>query len=240
VVIEAMPRLTELDLTAGELDSAAWEVLKAQPGLLMRLKVLKLKECSVLDGRSIQDMLCSLPKLEVFAAESIKDIDILADDRAWVCSGLKDLKVSFLLKGDTPPSSSSPNDSPLSQSQNMILARLSQLTRLEKLDLNGHCWSYYWTPEMALELTVEKGLDQLRTLRSLKCITAPEVERDTAWWGSAEVDWMMMGHWPELTSTKGFMSYKDDQNCKRLNELLSENRAREWVSSVRRSRSERI
>ncbi|KAG0052136.1 hypothetical protein BGZ83_002962 [Gryganskiella cystojenkinii] len=180
VLVKAMTRFIKLDLASSNFDLDCWRILQASPHM-RTLKVLNFESCLDLAGSAVQEMLCTMPQLEVFKAHALSDMDIRSDARPWVCSqSLRSLGLSFKL--DSSPSISRPT----------ILSRLASLENLEHLQLNNHAH-----PDPVLQLSLIEGLDQLGTLVRLKTFEQPV----TVHWGSAEAEWVEE-NWPMLRSLK--------------------------------------
>ncbi|KAG0043665.1 hypothetical protein BGZ83_011145 [Gryganskiella cystojenkinii] len=229
-VIRSLPLLTELELRAiyfhyqrgdpwGEL------LFEALPNRLTTFRVLKLQGCSQVNGRLVQEIMCSMPGLEVLTANYITDSDILNDNRPWICSGLQELCLAFTLFEQDSRTKE--------RAGAMFLSRLSNLTELRGLDLSMHSLvhstdrrirallrpsaSQYSgrTPfenlqrNHGLRLEHETGLDQLHHLKKLESIKWP---RCGEVWKEAEARWVLK-HWRRLRCLDGVCL---DETAKRL------------------------
>ncbi|GJJ72810.1 hypothetical protein EMPS_05168 [Entomortierella parvispora] len=177
-VVEWIPRLVGLCLPGSEFGLDAWTTLKGlSPRHLTTLRVLKLHNCKNLPGPAIQSILCSMPKLEVFKGYEIWTSDILAEDNPWVCRDLKKLRLRFIFAGPIP-------------TQAMVLSRLSELVKLESLNM-------YMSGELLFTLSAgEVGLDSLRTLGRLRSFVGGFSGWESVW-GEAEARWVQV-NWPKL------------------------------------------
>lgn len=177
-LIDRLPRLSALSLRASNFGLAAWLTLKGT-GLAQRLRSLKVDSCDDLTGSVIQDMLCSLPSLEVFEGDEIADTDILENDRPWICTKLKELSLTF-----TPVAKSNQKD---------IASRIARLNKLQKLDLDQSSLPMYLTDENYDDVTGD--LDMLRTLKELRQFRV--LECDGVIWNLTEANWVVE-NWPCL------------------------------------------
>ncbi|KAG0044814.1 hypothetical protein BGZ83_009910, partial [Gryganskiella cystojenkinii] len=177
VLIRMMPRIVDLGFYGSTFNSDCWRRLsEGTPQHLNSIRVLNLGSCKKLSGSAVQEMLCSLPSLEKFKAWYIRDTDILNDNRAWVCRGtLRELTLAIRLETRS--------------SQEMILSRVSELIQLRELYL----WDLVrWenTPaDQQLGLTLDKGLDQLRTLQRLQVLAGPTGPSGNTNWETEEMEW---------------------------------------------------
>ncbi|KAG0047386.1 hypothetical protein BGZ83_007552 [Gryganskiella cystojenkinii] len=219
VLAESMPRLVELDLNETLFSLDSWRALQNVPMMLTQLRVLKVQGSDELPGSAIQEILCSLPKLEILHARKIATEDILNDNRPWVCENLRFLYLGFELNSPLPqpPSPSSPSA--------MIMSRLSKLVKLEALTLN--IFEFKKTGAAQLGFTLSEDLDQLRTLGRLQIVCGPPYGKGFARipWSSDEVTWVE-NHWPALRDLSGFeMKEREDQD--RMDRLLKKNKEQE-------------
>jgi hypothetical protein len=85
---------------------------------------MDLATCFDFIGSVAHDAMCTMPNLKVLKADTLLDMDMLEDGRAWVCERLKELQLVIKL------------DQPRSVTQPIILSRLSKLTRLENYQMS--------------------------------------------------------------------------------------------------------
>lgn len=187
VLMDGLTRLTELRMLQTNFDDFCWNAIERNSRHLASLRTLVISKCPLVTGKILQAMMASLPNLELLEAEMLEDKDILDDDRPWICVRLKILRVIIVLG--------------LQESQPMILERLSRLVQLEECRLYGDDSSH------SLDLTLEKGLDQLRTLKQLQHFQVGNSQRKTRW-GKEEVQWTQ-DHWPRLKELFGVVQYED-------------------------------
>ncbi|KAG0045516.1 hypothetical protein BGZ83_009292 [Gryganskiella cystojenkinii] len=231
IVIEFMLHLRELDLRGTNFDESSWITLKATDRYQYQLRVLNIHNCSQVTGAVIQDMLSSMPNLEVLEADYITDSDILQDrlqpqlqshqppslqPRPWVCLGLKTLNLAILIF-----------EQPTMTTQPMILDRIATLEKLECWNMiipytvlerivhdrtdSGDYQSYNddnGDKETNLEshylrLTLEQGLDRLKDLSHLKHILV-SMSSSLAPWSESEARWVKR-HWKDLEGMCGFV-----------------------------------
>ncbi|KAG0043156.1 hypothetical protein BGZ83_011769 [Gryganskiella cystojenkinii] len=61
------------------------------------LEVLYFHACHNVTSAMVQEFLCSFPKLQEFRARLLKEEDVLADPRPWVCKEIKVLELHFAM-----------------------------------------------------------------------------------------------------------------------------------------------
>ncbi|KAG0045380.1 hypothetical protein BGZ83_009414 [Gryganskiella cystojenkinii] len=193
-VIENLVRLTELDLCRSNFSLQDWSALKEVGARhLLTIRVLKLEYCLELEGIAVQEMLCSMPNLEVFKAGYLSDIHMENDGRPWACHGLRELSLLIDFQSTGTPSMGG---------QRMIQSRISKLKRLEVCTLRRPRGE-------SLRMTLGGGLESLAGLSRMR-IFHVESSAEAAWaqWGGAEVQWAL-DHWPDLERVSG-MGLSDD------------------------------
>ncbi|KAF9931883.1 hypothetical protein BGZ67_005083 [Mortierella alpina] len=161
-------------------------------------------------SRMVQTILSSCALLTWYQGNSIRALDMMEDGRPWVCLALKGLG----LRIELDPETKTPDRTRYEQ-QYFVLAQLSRLKWLERLNLRGSisasdAWTRHGEVDTAdhdvkltlankcvrqrrLDLRLCEGLDVLRTLTCLSKIYF----HGAAEWGSEEVDWALE-HWPKL------------------------------------------
>ncbi|KAG0053252.1 hypothetical protein BGZ83_001422 [Gryganskiella cystojenkinii] len=202
--------LKALDLSGTNFSSAHWTVLKQEwPHHLGTITEINIEGCAKVAGAVVQDMLCLLPNLEVFKATYVKDCNLEEDTRPWVCLKMRELTMAFVgSRGGTEP---------------LFLSRLSALVRLETLilpmtflshDAESHPFmrrmqlGYYNDEDVdadvalryVLQLTIEQGLEQLRTLRRLRSLEGTVNPRSM--WRREDASWAVRS-WPSLEKLSG-------------------------------------
>ncbi|KAF9087955.1 hypothetical protein BGX27_002832 [Mortierella sp. AM989] len=194
-LVYGLPALTEIDLSRTNFDEECWRILKEEaPQSLRILKRLELISCAELPTRIIHDILCSIPSLEVFKGDYVREQDLLEDPRPWVCLEMKTLSLSMIRREN--------------ETVEAILSQLSQLVLLQSLRV----WSYLMVikeyPQLAnneamvlrqsLKLNQGQDLERLKTLRSLKQFSASPFTQ----WTEAEAQWVLK-HWVHLETLSG-------------------------------------
>ncbi|GJJ74746.1 hypothetical protein EMPS_07104 [Entomortierella parvispora] len=161
----------------------------------LNLRRLRVEGCPWASPTTIQDLLCSMPSLEVLAVNCVSDLAIQKDPRPWVCTELKELstaiEISLGLDGIT-----------------LILDRLATLRRLETLNVQ-RAYSFTTVDEIneyqdndvntrvhELPLMLEWGLDRLETLTQLRVLG---VDNGLTKWGKDEAHWALE-NWTHLIS----------------------------------------
>ncbi|KAG0041849.1 hypothetical protein BGZ83_001231 [Gryganskiella cystojenkinii] len=197
ILIQALaPTLKELNLNKTTFDRVSWDFLQAASPLRTTLRTLSLERCSI-DGLTTQGILCTMQGLEVFRADYITDLDVLRDDRPWVCTGMREFSVGFvLLKAKE-------------RTEQRILARLSGFQELEVLRLSFSHRLLEWHVmdllffDQSLEdmrLTLRQGLGQLKSLKKLRVLELP-VRREISW-SVKEAKWIQK-NWQRLEEIIG-------------------------------------
>ncbi|GJJ73526.1 hypothetical protein EMPS_05884 [Entomortierella parvispora] len=222
-VIQSIRSLAGLDLSATNFNGSHWKLFQDDVAHhLESLTQVDVQQCTELTGETVQNILCSLPNLQIFKADYIKDVNFLEDDRPWVCRRMKELTLAFVgTRWGTEPA---------------FLSRLSTLTQLEELSLamaftqrerlpfdedfvyepftetyNSNDVDYTECRQHVLMLTQEHGLDQLRALRRLRILEGT-FNRRALW--SEEEAWFALREWLFLESLEGFVL--DSQAAKYL------------------------
>ena len=87
-------------------------------------------------------------------------------------------------------------------SQPEILSRLSELVRLEHLDVR-EMYHRKVIPGQELRLTLKDGLDVLKRLHRLGTLIGPKCRANMVEWGDAEVDWVLE-NWPRIETVANY------------------------------------
>ncbi|KAG0046362.1 hypothetical protein BGZ83_008462 [Gryganskiella cystojenkinii] len=221
ILLRALKKLSRLHLQATPFDSESWTILKEEiPRYRTTLRSLNVRACDRVTGAMIQDILCSMPALEVFAADFLQDLDLSADaQRPWVCQRLRRLTMGFVLNGDPVVNGQGeehrPGQGPVEivRGDQLVFSRLAELEQLELLNvsmwfLNGRYnrSDLYRQVEGVsgrkryLSLKLEHGMALLKNLRRLKRLDGPH--SDQVAWTTNEAAWVMK-HWVSLEDTTG-------------------------------------
>jgi len=185
---------------------ASWKVLQLEvPRYMSTLKELDLSFCRQVNGRIVQEVLCSVPTLEVFHADYITGTD-LDNSRPWVCVGLQHLTLAFVLVSE--------------KVRLRVFHRLSTLTKLRTLKLDMFSVLHYGdgglTPipvakatQQCLQFSLLKGMGMLINLKLLRVLRGPFCEQTV--WKMTEAQWVL-SHWPNLEAVEGIrMEARVDQ-----------------------------
>ncbi|KAG0049977.1 hypothetical protein BGZ83_005215 [Gryganskiella cystojenkinii] len=206
-ILESLsPCLKHLNFEDTVFDDSSWELLKAIPRYLS-LTSLELQHSPMVTSGAIQEILCSMPCLEVFSGDFITDFDILGSDynsqsnkrritegQTWICNGLKELRLGFFMTDR--------------DSEGLVLGRLAKLTKLEVLKTTyEHRWEHRRQIEnhsstwkkCSLRLNLKYGLDELKTLKQLRILSS-----EFASWNGPEAKWVLE-HWKCLERVGGGM-----------------------------------
>ncbi|KAG0044644.1 hypothetical protein BGZ83_010114, partial [Gryganskiella cystojenkinii] len=194
--------LKELSLNSTNFDKDSWQLIKDRyPGYLSTITVLDVDDCSLLKGSHVHDIMCSFNGLEVFKADYVITSNLERDGRSWVCLGLKELSLGFVLQQSQRDCGE--DDGDRRRGQDLFLDQLSRLSRLRVLELNKldkededkvkqeaeddsavdnaessdplnlDAASANSACQTKLSLTLPMGLHRLKTLRGLRRLQAP-------------------------------------------------------------------
>ncbi|KAG0044634.1 hypothetical protein BGZ83_010149 [Gryganskiella cystojenkinii] len=105
----------------------SWQMIKSHALWPTTLHTLDLKDAVRLPGAVVQDMLCTLKNLRIFAAAGIRDTDVLNDPRPWVCLGLVRLTLRIVVTAE--------DKQERIKHRKMFLGRIGTLTALRELVL---------------------------------------------------------------------------------------------------------
>ncbi|KAG0044225.1 hypothetical protein BGZ83_010518 [Gryganskiella cystojenkinii] len=206
-VLGALPSLTKLDLHDAAFEHGCFtsHLQQQLPRYLVTLRELNLLGCGGLHSTDIHVILRTISSLEVFKADEILEQDFdsqrhhrqhqqgleqIAKDRPWVCLGLRELDLAYSRSSVT------------ARTDRLFLDQVATLTMLEILRLNtdhvyggggGGGFKY------PLELTLDRGMDVLKTLSRLKELQGP---RPRPCWGQSEANWVSE-HWTKLEILSG-------------------------------------
>jgi len=183
-VMESLPALMDLKMAGFGIISGD---IRSYLTTLIRLRKLSIDGCRWATPDVVQNILCSMPYLEVFVADSLSNNAIEEDARPWVCTGLKKLTVSFTILSGPLLSKATV--------EAKMMDRLSQLQGLERLKLPK---GVVFTPPNGLgndqlRFQMESGLDRLKTLKRLQIFEAPVGQ----WWEEDEARWALE-NWTQL------------------------------------------
>lgn len=208
-LLTSLSRLKELDLHKSSFDRLSWRAMWDQGPLFRRtLTVLNLGKCLQMDGALVHEILCEMPSLEMFEAGHVMEANLRQDPRPWACEGLRDLSVAMV---DTKSRNGIEKEDQ-SGAHSRLVSQLLKLNRLEVLDLRNRRL-YQDVEIIPIQLTLEEGgyLDQLKSLRWMKCLRAPMLVLDPRQirWKAREARWAMQ-HWIRLEQLM-FVALDDDE-----------------------------
>ncbi|KAG0051096.1 hypothetical protein BGZ83_004081 [Gryganskiella cystojenkinii] len=193
-LIQSLFALTRIDLLYSNFDAGSWRVLQVDvPRFLTTLKELDVRFCRQVTGAMVHSILCSVLTLEVLCADVITDRDI--DEQPWICNRLKLLSLPFLLYLDA--------------SQPKVFARLARFEYLETLSMGVYSIRCHLNQIMidsgdwkkhCLQLSLEHGLDSLRSLRRLRFLKGSNCKRTV--WRESEARWVLQ-NWVSLRHLEG-------------------------------------
>ncbi|KAG0051457.1 hypothetical protein BGZ83_003742 [Gryganskiella cystojenkinii] len=201
VILQSMTRLTSINLTFTSFDLGSWTILKQEfPRYLSTVTTLKLRGSRDVTGSMVHDILCCMTALEVFSADYVKAANLLQDKRPWVCTRMRDLFLPLVMSNEQT------NGEAGSGSSGTMLSRLSNLTRLEILgfgevifsasrDMEEDVW-LQGNPKLVAPMTLNEGLDQLRSLRRLRIFQGSEII-----WKAEEARWALK-NWVSLRKVR--------------------------------------
>jgi len=228
-LLKVLPHLTVLDLQRTNMDQLTLEQLTGPESVLRdRLQDLDVSAVSgPINANSpwVQRLLCCCRGLRRFQATVIQAEVIAAGVLAagpttawlnptmpiavaqqgewlsgdamsptWVCLGLQFLQVSVQEVNRL----SENLQAQLTSDEWLVYQQLALLTELQTLSLGGYDMST-WFRRQTLSLTLESGLDQLKTLKNLRVFNFSCMDHRLT---VEEVEWMME-HWPRLRKVTG-------------------------------------
>ncbi|KAF9917366.1 hypothetical protein BX616_001226 [Lobosporangium transversale] len=175
----------------------------------LTLEQLSIKSCSSIASKHIQLILTTCPKLTSFEALpshhwqetysprlNIKDLPVHvgSGQPAWVCLGLRDLKIGFT------GFSALPDSEPAHPYVEHIYKQLACMTQLRTLHLAGEFDLRMLHPESKVwcfDFTLASGLGHLETLTNLRTLSVQRLKHHRI--GNKERAWMAQ-HWLNLTA----------------------------------------
>ncbi|KAF9100715.1 hypothetical protein BGX27_000273 [Mortierella sp. AM989] len=181
-IIEGMRRITSLDVSSNYLGPLTFQALQRHFSTLVELS---LQECSGVESKMFQMIMCSCPRLETLSGSAVRAVDVI-NGEPWTCLSLKTLQVCFefyLEEQDL---------------QHLIFERLATLNQLEYLGIgkNGrNCRKF----QEALDLRLQSGLGALTKLKNIRqlnfCSTEQALHRSDILW--------MLSNWRRLQAVFG-------------------------------------
>ncbi|KAF9355499.1 hypothetical protein BGX34_010435 [Mortierella sp. NVP85] len=135
-----------------------------------------------------QEVMSSCPLLEQLMVPRI-DAALIAEGKPWVCLKLESLNIGLKFDPST-----------LSRIQPLVLNQLSRLTRLQEIFIWGN--KDEENPGATVDLRLERGLDKLATLKSLRIVCLSD---GTQKMNDQEIDWMVE-HWTSLICMFGVLN----------------------------------
>lgn len=200
-------RLFKLEMSRTHFNLGAWRALKQanESAHLLSLRELSLDGCRFLPGSAVQEIMCTMPRLEIFRAESLMDTDIQRDPLPWVCLGLKELQLRFKMASlpsrprSTPMFSFSTKAAIQEQKQQeerdqrqRTLIFWSRLSKLTQLEVMIRCVPVDEMSGSLIRVSLKDGLDQLKSLGRLRVI-----DENVTRLGKEEIQWVLQ-NWPRL------------------------------------------
>ncbi|KAG0043846.1 hypothetical protein BGZ83_010979 [Gryganskiella cystojenkinii] len=208
--------LQELSLTGQSFNVRSLRFVQENFGLTLRSLILT--NSFQVTGEMIQEMLCTLSKLETLAVPCVQDTVLVDDSRPWTCLGLRHLiigveftEAAFEEQVETErddedsnrvASSSPPSSSFAIAYHTQVMERIGTLTSLESLILNTCFKCYDWSSHQFLQFRLDRGLERLRDLRRLEILDMNWLRVDL---DQDDVRWML-DHWPKLRYLYGALS----------------------------------
>ncbi|GJJ76109.1 hypothetical protein EMPS_08468 [Entomortierella parvispora] len=208
-LLESLTGLKELDLNRTNFNRSSWNAMRERgPQLRRMLTVLNLGDCSQMDGALVHEILCEMPSLEIFKADHVMEDNLIQDPRPWACEELRELSVALVDDRRRVGVENEEQRWP----QSRLVRQLSALHQLQVLDFQmGNNRLLRDEEILPIKLTLGNGgcLDQLRSLRWMRCFWAPGYSQQINW-GEAEVQWVMK-HWIRLQKWANvFEDYDED------------------------------
>lgn len=208
-LLVSLTRLRELDLHKSSFDRLSWKAMwERGPRFRRMLTVLNLGKCLQMDGALVHDILCEMPSLETFEAGHVMEANLRQDPRSWACEGLRDFSVAMV----DIKSKSGIEKEDQRWPHARLVSQLLKLNRLEVLDLRNRRL-YQDVELLPIQLTLGEGgcLDQLKSLRWMRCLRVPALVLDPRQikWTAAEAQWALK-HWIRLEQLM-FVALEDDE-----------------------------
>ncbi|GJJ74502.1 hypothetical protein EMPS_06860 [Entomortierella parvispora] len=217
LVLESLKGLKTLDVQHTGFNVSSWLILKNEiPRYMTTLKSLSLAGCPHLTGKVIHDVLCSIESLETFHADYVKFSNLVEDERDWLCTGIKSLKMAIVMDG------------PQEEDDLMVMYRLSKLTRLELLDMRALCAQRTYNKKDVSRVvllrgvmpTLARGLEVLEGLTRMRFFGVC-LERGLGW-RLDETMWALH-YWPRLNELSGMKFYSSPvEICKKAGVRLTD------------------
>jgi len=224
--VDLPARLQELKIV-GKLwfGDGSWDLVKTHFSTTIR--VLEFPNAVDIAGKTVQDILCSLPHLEEFVAPFLQDLDILNDPRPWICHRLVKLSVAIqltdaaaavanatLTAARQEQDTSLPSPLPTTAStESMIFGRLGALKSLKTLNLmlNPHHFGGDYqrlSDFQSLKFSLEHGIEWLKGLKQLDVLLLTNTSQKCT---KTDVLWMLE-HWPEMRYLYGDLHTDNSTN----------------------------
>lgn len=196
------------------------------------LRYLILQACPAVTGSHIQAFLCSFPKLEQLSARLLKEEDVLADPRPWICTEIKKLELHFALVALDWHTGNYPSEAIAKATRarartTVFWDRLKELTRLEEFSSGNHLCATrdknnlikggdeQLFPSLQFRLEDDginshpgEGLDRLQSWRGLRTLRLMEPAQRVS---LLDAEWMVK-HWPVLNEVLTYRWHVDDMD----------------------------
>ncbi|KAG0044689.1 hypothetical protein BGZ83_010090 [Gryganskiella cystojenkinii] len=168
---------------------------------------------SITTGQVTHSVLCTCPRLvSIHGVKMSVNLDILPDNRPWVCEDLEEWHVAIEMDDDKE---TDPNTEEVETQQQQItfeiFSRLSNLKKIRKLDLESRFYRLPPTrrPQRDLPFRLDWGMDQLESLQNLELLTINETRgnilTDDLW------SWLM-STFPRLRMVSGIDVHRGEMD----------------------------
>ncbi|KAF9426268.1 hypothetical protein BGZ94_006749 [Podila epigama] len=170
-------------------------------GHCLTIRKLDLYRCYAVDGEMVQTLLSSCPKLETFAADVLRGVDVVRG-APWVCLGLKSLTIHFDLDGTIleDDRSSFTKAEARTREQKAVCEQLGRLVWIQRLHLCRSTSRTASRQSLDFRLRAKGGiLEDLKGLCKLQYLNFHDTEQamdveDQSW---------MFENWPSLLFIMG-------------------------------------
>ncbi|KAG0297823.1 hypothetical protein BGZ97_004219 [Linnemannia gamsii] len=214
LMLEHLPPLQVFRLPSRHLSELSFDQLQRRH--FATLRVLDMNGCGEFTGDMVLSVLSGCPFLEDFSASYFTASGLSKRDpsrRAWVCLGLRRLKV--FIAGDWKHP----------EVDQLVFEQLSKLVQLEELDLgddplrdlDGNLRKEL-RYQGGLQLRLDSGLDRLAGLKNLYAV---EFRGTVQTIRVEEIEWMLES-WPQLEEVSGELS-GNSKTHEVLKEMLEQN-----------------
>ncbi|KAG0046216.1 hypothetical protein BGZ83_008606 [Gryganskiella cystojenkinii] len=188
LILNAILRIEKLSVSQSDFEVESIRALRRH---FPTLKDINLQHCMSSTGEYVQEIMSSCPNLLSISADSISYAEMMR--QSWVCRRLNLFDIGIGVDSDL-------------EHHRAIYAKISELVELEWLSI-GLSAMGYMEDDGTVDLSLEAGLDQLKSLTRLehfhpRAILANEVSKN----GFKVVHWMLE-NWKSLKTLEGYIPH---------------------------------